>query len=64
MTMLFTPGPVKLTDEIRMAQSQEMISHREQRWNVLHMDLVERFKKTRTRTRLTWLQALARWESR
>ncbi len=45
MTMLFTPGPVKLTDEIRMAQSHEMISHREERWNVLHMDLVERFKK-------------------
>lgn len=45
MTMLFTPGPVKLTDEIRMAQSQEMISHREQRWNTLHMDLVERFKR-------------------
>ena len=45
MTMLFTPGPVKLTEEIREAQAAEMISHREQRWNVLHMDLVERFKK-------------------
>jgi aspartate aminotransferase-like enzyme len=44
MTMLFTPGPVKLTDEIRMAQSQEMISHREQRWSDLYGSLVERFK--------------------
>jgi len=45
MTMLFTPGPVKLTEEIRIAQSQEMISHRESRWSELHMGLVERFKK-------------------
>src|SRR5271157_5888548 len=45
MTMLFTPGPVKLTDEIRMAQSQEMISHREQRWTELYSGLVERFKR-------------------
>ena len=43
--MLFTPGPVKLLDEIRLAQSQEMISHREARWNTLHMDVTDRFKK-------------------
>jgi aspartate aminotransferase-like enzyme len=45
MTMLFTPGPVKLTDEIRMAQSQEMISHREGRWSNLYSGLAERFRK-------------------
>src|SRR3989339_1207264 len=45
MTMLFTPGPVKLTDEIRESQSHEMISHREKRWNELHIGLVNRFKK-------------------
>jgi len=45
MVELFTPGPVKLTDEIRMAQSQPMISHRSPEWNELHMDLTERFKK-------------------
>lgn len=45
MTMLFTPGPVKLTEEIIQAQAKQMVSHREKRWNVIHMDLVNRFKK-------------------
>lgn len=43
--MLFTPGPVKLLDEIRIAMSKEMISHREESWNQIHMSLVDRFKK-------------------
>lgn len=45
MTMLFTPGPVKVLEEIRNAQAAEMWSHREQRWADLFEELIERFKK-------------------
>ncbi|MBM3229515.1 alanine--glyoxylate aminotransferase family protein [Candidatus Parvarchaeota archaeon] len=43
--MLLTPGPVKLTDQIRTAQAKEMISHRGKDFEALYSDLVGRFKK-------------------
>ncbi len=43
--MLLTPGPVKLTESIRNAQSRDMISHRGKEFQDLYGDLAGRFKK-------------------
>lgn len=40
MALLLTPGPVKLTDDIRLAQSQEMITHRGKDFQSLYAPLV------------------------
>lgn len=42
--MLLTPGPVKLTDEIRNAQSREMINHRGKEFEEIFGDVVGRLK--------------------
>lgn len=42
--MLLTPGPVKLTDEIRNAQSREMINHRGKEFEEIFGDVVSRLK--------------------
>lgn len=43
--MLITPGPVKLLDEIREAQSKQMISHRSKDFEELHMSIIDRLIK-------------------
>ncbi|MFA5106518.1 MAG: alanine--glyoxylate aminotransferase family protein [Candidatus Micrarchaeia archaeon] len=43
--MLLTPGPVKLTEGIRNAQSRDMISHRGKEFQDLYSDIAGRFKK-------------------
>lgn len=42
--MLLTPGPVRLTDEIRKAQSREMITHRGKKFEEVFSDIVGRLK--------------------
>jgi aspartate aminotransferase-like enzyme len=44
MTMLMTPGPVPLTDEIREAQTKEMITHRCPEFSELYGDLTGRLR--------------------
>jgi len=43
--ILLSPGPVKVTEEIRNAQTNEMITHRSRDMSELYGDLVERLKK-------------------
>ena len=45
MATLLTPGPVPLTGEISLAQTQEMITHRSKEMSELYSNLVERLKK-------------------
>lgn len=44
MTILLTPGPVPLLDEINRAQTKPMITHRSKEMTVLYGDLVERLR--------------------
>ena len=43
--MLMTPGPVKLVDSVRIAQSKDMISHRAKGFEEVYWDVCERMKK-------------------
>ncbi|VVB66744.1 2-aminoethylphosphonate--pyruvate transaminase [Candidatus Gugararchaeum adminiculabundum] len=43
--VLLTPGPVYLSDEIRVAQANEMISHRCKEFDELHMWIINNLKK-------------------
>ncbi len=45
MTILLTPGPVPVLEEIRMAQTKEMITHRSPEFSELYGDLCTRLKK-------------------
>jgi aspartate aminotransferase-like enzyme len=45
MVKLFTPGPVKILDEIAKAQCEPMITHRSKEMSELYENLVERLKK-------------------
>jgi aspartate aminotransferase-like enzyme len=44
MTILLTPGPVPVLEEIRMAQTKEMITHRSKELSELYEDLCTRLK--------------------
>jgi len=44
MTLLLTPGPVPLTDDISNAQTKEMITHRCPQFSELYGDLAGRLK--------------------
>lgn len=43
--MLITPGPVKLIDEVREAQSRQMVSHRSREFEEVHMSIINRLVK-------------------
>jgi len=45
MTILLSPGPVPVLEEIRMAQTKEMITHRSKEMSELYSDICTRFKK-------------------
>jgi len=45
MTILLSPGPVPVLEEIRMAQTKEMITHRSRELSELYNDLTARFSK-------------------
>ena len=45
MTILLSPGPVPVLEEIRKAQTKEMITHRSKEMSELYADLCSRFKK-------------------
>lgn len=44
MTILLTPGPVPVLDEIAKAQAKEMITHRSDEFSALYRDLVTRLR--------------------
>jgi aspartate aminotransferase-like enzyme len=43
-TILLSPGPVPVTEEIRMAQTKEMITHRSKEFTALYTDLCTRLR--------------------
>ncbi|MBI5046840.1 alanine--glyoxylate aminotransferase family protein [Candidatus Micrarchaeota archaeon] len=43
-TILLSPGPVPVLEEIRNAQAKEMVTHRSEEFSKLYSDLVERLK--------------------
>jgi len=45
MTILLAPGPVPVLEEIRMAQTKEMITHRSKEMSALYDDVAGRFRK-------------------
>ncbi len=45
MTILLAPGPVPVLEEIRMAQTREMITHRSKEFSALYSDLCTRLKR-------------------
>lgn len=44
MTILLAPGPVPVLEDIRMAQTKEMITHRTREFTALYSDLCGRLK--------------------